>query len=86
MTNGDTREQVLDILKTIAPEVETDEIQDDELLREQVDLDSMDWLSFLRRIHQQLHVDIPESDYSSLETLADVVGYVERKAPITGSS
>jgi acyl carrier protein len=40
----------------------------------------MDWLNFLMGIHRRLHVDIPESDYASLRTLADVVGYVEKHA------
>lgn len=78
--NEDTRAAVLSVLTNIAPEVEPDDISDDALLRDQVDLDSMDWLSFLRGIHRRLHVDIPESDYGSLRTLADVVGYVEKNS------
>ncbi len=79
-TNEGTRDVVLSVLTTIAPEVDPDEISDDDLLRDQVDLDSMDWLSFLRGIHKRLRVDIPEADYASLRTLADVVGYVEKNA------
>jgi acyl carrier protein len=79
-TNEDTRSVVLSVLTTIAPEIEPDELRDDVRLRDQVDLDSMDWLSFLRGIHRRLHVDIPEADYASLRTLADVVGYVDKKA------
>lgn len=45
-----------------------------------IDLDSTDWLNFLRGIRKRLHVDIPESDYASLRTLAGVVGYVEENA------
>jgi acyl carrier protein len=37
----------------------------------------MDWLNFLLGIHNRLHVDIPEQDYASLRTLADVVRYIE---------
>ena len=77
---------VLSVLTTIAPEIEPDYIRDDVLRRDQVDLDSMDWLSFLRGIHRRLHVDIPESDYGSLRTLADVVGYIEKKAPEPGGT
>jgi len=36
----------------------------------------MDWLNFLVGINKRLHVDIPETDYASLRTLADVVRYV----------
>ncbi|OBG58589.1 MULTISPECIES: acyl carrier protein [unclassified Mycobacterium] len=80
MTNEDTRTVVLSVLTSIAPEVDPEDIADDVLLRDQVDLDSMDWLSFLRGIHKRLHVDIPESDYATLRTLSDVVTYVEKNA------
>jgi acyl carrier protein len=78
MTQNNIRGEVLSVLTTIAPEVEADDIRDDVLLRDQVDLDSMDWLNFLIGIHKRLQVDIPESDYKSLRTLTDVVRYVEQ--------
>lgn len=79
-TESDLRDVILSVLIAIAPEVEADDIEDDVLLRDQVDLDSMDWLNFLRGIHNRLHVDIPEADYASLRTLTDVVRYVEARA------
>lgn len=80
MSANDTRGEVLSVLTTIAPEVDPSDIADDVLLRDQVDLDSMDWLNFLVGIHKRLHVTIPEKDYASLRTLADVVGYVGKHA------
>ncbi|KAA1249167.1 acyl carrier protein [Mycobacterium simiae] len=80
-TPESTRGVVLSVLTTIAPEVDADDIRDDVLLRDQVDLDSMDWLNFLLGIHKRMHVEIPESDYASLRTLTDVVNYVEKHAP-----
>lgn len=79
MDRNDIRTEVLSVLTGIAPEVDADEITDDDLLRDQVDLDSMDWLNFLIGIHKRLNVDIPESDYKSLRTLADVVNYVDKR-------
>jgi acyl carrier protein len=79
-TEDGIRDEILSVLTTIAPEVEADDIEDDVLLRDQVDLDSMDWLNFLIGIHKRLNVDIPESDYQSLRTLADLTSYVKRKA------
>ncbi|KGI67060.1 acyl carrier protein [Mycolicibacterium rufum] len=79
-TTHEIRDDVLSVLTAIAPEVEADEIRDDALLRDQVDLDSMDWLNFLLGIHKRLDVEIPEADYQRLRTLADVVGYVEAHA------
>lgn len=76
------RADILSVLTSIAPEVEPGDIDDHTLLRDRVDLDSMDWLNFLVGIHKRLHVDIPEADYRKLRTLADVVGYVgSREAP-----
>lgn len=72
------RDDILAELTAIAPEVEPDEIRDDALLRDQVDLDSMDWLNFLVRIHKRLHVEIPEADYKLLRTLSDIIDYVEK--------
>ncbi|HME49004.1 acyl carrier protein [Mycobacterium sp.] len=82
MTENNVRGAVLSVLTTIAPEVEPDDIRDDALLRDQVDLDSMDWLNFLLGIHKRLGVDIPETDYASLRTLADVVRYVQEHGAI----
>jgi acyl carrier protein len=79
-TEQDIRGDILAVLTAIAPEVEPDDIDDHELLRDQVDLDSMDWLNFLVGIHKRLNVDIPEADYKKLRTLADVVGYVGQHA------
>ncbi len=70
---------VLSTLTAIAPEVEADSLVADEPLREQVDLDSMDWLNFLIGLHQKLKVDIPEADYAKLRTLNDVLGYLRAK-------
>jgi len=86
MTEKDIRRDILSLLTTIAPEVEADDINDDMLLRDQVDLDSMDWLNFLIGIHKRLDVDIPESDYASLRTLTDVVRYVQQHQTATRSS
>ncbi|GAS89462.1 acyl carrier protein [Mycolicibacterium brisbanense] len=80
MTAQRIREEVLSVLTTIAPEVDPVDLSDDLLLRNQVDLDSMDWLNFLVGVHRRLHVAIPEKDYAGLRTLADVVRYVETHA------
>jgi len=70
---------VVATLKSIAPEVEEDDLVADQPLRNQVDLDSMDWLNFLIGLHHKLKVDIPESDYASLRTLNDLLDYLRTK-------
>jgi acyl carrier protein len=79
MERDDIRAAVLAELTRIAPELAPDEVTSDKLLRDQVDLDSMDWLNFLVGVHKRLNVDVAESDYASLRTLSDVVRYVEAR-------
>ncbi len=76
MTQDELRKVVLATLLSIAPEVEADELRADKPLRNQVDLDSMDWLNFLLGLHEKLAVDIPEADYARLVTLDDVLAYL----------
>lgn len=70
---------VVSTLKSIAPEVEENDLVADQPLRTQVDLDSMDWLNFLIGLHDKLKVDIPESDYARLRTLNDLLEYLRAK-------
>lgn len=79
MKEEELRAVVLATLKTIAPEVEDDDLHPDRPLRNQVDLDSMDWLNFLIGLHEKLKVDIPEADYAKLVTLGDVLDYLQKK-------
>ncbi len=79
MNEADVRAVVLATLKSIAPEVEGEDLRPNRPLRNQVDLDSMDWLNFLLGLNERLHVEIPESDYGRLITLEDVVGYLGAK-------
>lgn len=69
----------LDVLRSIAPEVGPDDIEPSRPLRQQVDLDSMDWLNFLIGLHQRLGVNIPEADYAQLVTLDNVLDYLQAR-------
>jgi acyl carrier protein len=69
----------LEILRSIAPEVEPGDIEPATPLRNQIDLDSMDWLNFLIGLHQRLGVNIPEADYAKLVTLDNVLDYLQAR-------
>ena len=79
MEESELRAVVVATLKTIAPEVEEGDLRPDRPLRNQVDLDSMDWLNFLIGLHEKLKVEIPEADYARLVTLGDVLDYLRLK-------
>ena len=70
---------VIGSLKSIAPEVDGEQLVASRPLREQVDLDSMDWLNFLIGLHDRLKVEIPEADYRKLRTLDNVLDYLAAK-------
>ena len=79
MNEAEIRAGVLGIIKSIAPELEEAELKADRPLRDQIDLDSMDWLNVLVAVHEKLRVDIPEADYGKLVTLNDLVAYLRGK-------
>jgi acyl carrier protein len=80
MNQDEVRRTVIAELKRIAPEIEDGDLVPGKLLREQVDLDSMDWLNFLVALHERLKVEIPEADYAKLGTLDQVVAYLSAKS------
>jgi acyl carrier protein len=79
VNESELRTRVVGVIKSVAPEVEEGELRADRPLRDQVDLDSMDWLNVLVAMHEKLKVDIPEADYRKLVTLDDIVGYLRDK-------
>jgi len=85
MDDRTLRETVLATLRGIAPEVAPGELQPGKPLRDQVDIDSMDWLNFLVALHARLGVDIPEADYRKLVTLDDLVRYLAARLPAASS-
>jgi len=75
------RTTIGDVLASIAPEVDLSSIEPAVPLRDQIDLDSMDYLNFIVGLHERLRIDIPESDYARLVTLEDLVNYLAAKQP-----
>ena len=79
MDQAQTRKVILDELSAIAPEVDTKSLASAEKLRNQVDLDSYDWLQFLIALNRRLNIEIPEQDYARLATIDDLVVYLSSK-------
>ena len=73
MTNDEIREAVVGALTRVAPEVEPASIRRDLALRDQLDIDSMDFLNFVIALHERLGVDIPEVDYARLSSVDAIV-------------
>jgi acyl carrier protein len=69
MTQDEIRATVLRILGEIAPEADLTRLKPDVSFRDQLDIDSMDFLNFVIALDEELDVRIPESDYPKLSSL-----------------
>ena len=73
------RAVLFDVLGTIAPEADLAGLDPLKSLRDQIDLDSMDFLNVVIRLHERLAVEIPESDYGKLATVAGAMDYLANR-------
>jgi acyl carrier protein len=76
VTRDELRDTVLRCLGEIAPEADPARVNPDVSFRDQLDLDSMDFLNFVIALHQALGIDVPEADYPKLATLDGCLGYL----------
>ena len=76
MTKEEVRQAVVDILEDIAPDEDVSSIKDDVTLREQMDLDSMDFLDIVMELRKQHGIDVPEAEYRELESLDSCGNYL----------
>ena len=66
----------METILEIAPEANFGSLDPNDALREQLDLDSMDFLNFATALHEELQVEIAEADYPKLMTLAGCIDYL----------
>lgn len=76
MTPAEVREVVVDILEGIAPDEDLSNLKDDVALREQLELDSMDFLDIVMELRKRYRVQIPEDDYVQLATMNSTIQYL----------
>lgn len=79
MTNEASNEIVLRALVEIAPEAERVEIDPKVSLRDQIDIDSMDFLNFVMTLQKASGVRIRDTDYPKLATLEGAAAYIEKR-------
>ena len=76
MTPEEIRQVLIDALSQVAPEGDFARLKPDLPLRDQLDIDSYDFLNVVVHLHEQLGVDIPEADYQKLGTLEAALAYL----------
>ncbi|MBT3514012.1 MAG: acyl carrier protein [Nitrospina sp.] len=73
MTRDEVRQAIVDILGDIAPDEDMSSLKDDVTLREQMDLDSMDFLDIVMELRKRFNVEVPESDYQELVSMTSCI-------------
>ena len=79
MTEIEIKQAVRDALSSVAPEADIDSIDPAKDLRDQIDIDSVDFLNFMIGLHKELGVEIPDADVGKLNTLNGCIAYLETR-------
>jgi acyl carrier protein len=76
MTPAEIRDEILDILSDIAPDEDLSGLVDEKPFREQLELDSMDFLDIVMELRKRHRIQIPEEDYKELASMHSTVTYL----------
>lgn len=79
MTRDEIKNVILEIIEDIDEDADFDSLNPDEPLRDQLDLDSMDFLDIVMELRKRYKLQIPEEEYPELSTLNSCVNYLEPK-------
>ena len=79
MEKSEVRKIIVDIIAEIAPDEDLSNLKDDVRLRDQLELDSMDFLDIVMELRKQYNIEVPEADYPHLESLQSCVEYLHPK-------
>ncbi len=77
MTGVEIREAVVDILSDIAPDEDLTNLKEEIPFRDQLELDSMDFLDIVMELRKRYRIQIPEEDYPQLASMSSTVTYLE---------
>ena len=80
MTEAEIKQLVHEVLSNIAPEVDVETIDPVRELRDQIDIDSVDFLNFVIGLHKELGIEIPDADVGKLTTIEGCIAYLMTRA------
>jgi len=77
MIKEQIKDTILEIIAQIIPDEDLSNLKGDIPIREQVELDSMDFLDIIMELRKRYGIEVPEDDYTQLATLDGSVAYLE---------
>ena len=84
MTKDDIKKLIIEIIADIAPDEDTSNLKPDVRLREQLQLDSMDFLDIVMELRKRHGIEVPESEYMKLASLNSSAEYLVPKFAALG--
>lgn len=79
MSRDEIKDVILEIIEDIDEEADIASLDANAPLRDQLDLDSMDFLDIVMELRKRYKLQIPEEEYPQLASLASCVNYLEPK-------
>jgi acyl carrier protein len=79
MTDEQVKKAILNIISVVAPDADLSDVKGEVGLRDQLDLDSMDFLDIVMELRKRYKVEVPKEDYPQLATLDSCVSYLTPK-------
>lgn len=79
MNDEQIKQAIIGIINDINPDEDTSNINAAERLRDQLDLDSMDFLDIVMELRKRYGVHVPDTDYEHLASLDSCVNYLRDK-------
>lgn len=76
MRKASLRKRVIDTLVEVAPDVEPRDLDPDIPFRDQVEIDSVDFLNFVLQLEEGFEIQVPEVDYPKLANLKGCLDYL----------
>jgi acyl carrier protein len=84
MTEQEILDRVLGALECVAPEIEDQPIDPAKFLRDQIEIDSMDFLNFVNALRTAFGIDIPEDAYPRLASIGGCVRFIKARLALAG--
>ncbi|MGA9045136.1 acyl carrier protein [Sulfuricurvum sp.] len=79
MTHEQIKTAIIEQILEIAPEIDKADIIPDKNIQRSLEIDSFDFLKILTALNEVLGVEVPESDYTAVDTLEHMADYFAQR-------
>ena len=77
MKAEEIRAMIVEVIHEIVTDEDLSKLKGDVRIRDQIEMDSMDFLDVVMELRKRYNIVVPEDDYMELSTLDSSVAYLE---------